>query len=91
MLVCNDRIPHKQDQQAELQLGLPPRDFKGFLSNAWRISQWPPHKANQHQCSQPQHGRVEEPFLMRVRHCFTNRHNDPNQAWVRPRTIPSGL
>jgi hypothetical protein len=41
---------------------------------------WPPHKADQHECSQPQHGRVEEPFLRQARHFITNRHGDQRQA-----------
>ena len=58
-------------------------NFKGFLQQPWRISQWPPHKGNQHECSQPKHRRVEEPFLMRVRHFITNRQEHQHHAELR--------
>src|SRR5581483_5439868 len=49
------------------------RELHGFLQDGWRIPQRASQKADQHHRRKPQHRRVEEPFLRRLRHSITNR------------------
>ena len=70
-------IPHEQDQRPKRKAAdcrEPQRPFQQPRS----ISEWSSHKTNQHERSQPQHRRVEEPFLRQARHPITNRHEDQN-------------
>ena len=48
-------------------------ELHGFLQDGWRIPQRTSQKADQHDRRKPQHRRVEEPFLRRLRHSITNR------------------